>query len=104
MSKKYDNCRIASFEELQNAVKTGQYFSLVWNDEGSMQNEKWTFNNSHADYEPLLVDLNSMKLLISIYDKIESKDVKEKVKFAIGHSRWEFMKLAKFAWQNARFS
>lgn len=101
MKNEWKDCVIVSLDTIRKIAETKSFKSLVWPDEGRMINGKWQFNESHEGFQPLLIDLNSARLMMQAYNG-SSVDVRGKIETLI-KSRGGFIKLSEVLWKHATF-
>lgn len=99
VGKKWKNCHFPSMELLKSWTGHGY---LVWPNEGKFDSKgNFQFFENFKDYEPLLCDLNSARLVVQMTEAspvaaemFQTKALKERC--------W-FVSLAKVCWKHASF-
>ena len=97
VGKKWKDCHFPSLELLKSWTGHGY---LVWPDEGVFDLKK-NFQFFEKNFEPLLVDLNSARLLVQLTEMSEAGAEIFKTK-AMKHRHY-FVKLAEICWKHAAF-
>ena len=98
--KKWKECSVANLDTIRKIAESKSFTSLVWEKEGRMVGKKWQFDENHKDFQPLLLDLNSARLIIQAYTGAPA--LRMKIEQLIG-TRAGFIKLSEILWKNAKF-
>jgi hypothetical protein len=99
VGKKWKNCQLPSIEAFKNWTGHGY---LVWPDEGLFDLKKnFQFFEDYKNFEPLLCDLNTARLMIQLTEM--SANAAEIFKTKAAKQRHFFVKLAEIGWKHATF-
>lgn len=90
----WPDCTLASFEKLQLAAD-GDAQVFTWPDEGQFnRNDNWDFNDAHKDFEPLLIDKISARMMLRLHMSLNETN-QRKFEEWIGKGRGHFA----FMWE-----
>jgi hypothetical protein len=99
VGKKWKNCHFPSLDLLKNWTGHGY---LVWENEGKFDAKgNFQFFENFSGYEPLLVDLNSARLIVQIVESTQAGS--EVFETKAKQQRSSFVRLANFCWKFASF-
>ncbi len=98
LPKAWKGCMIPTIEIFRDMPV---FRSLVWEDEGTFKGDKWHFNEAHADYEPILIDRNTVNLLVQAYDM--ASEGSKRILLLQMADRARFVHLAEWLWSKATF-
>lgn len=100
-----------SSDALQKSQTEKQAYAYVWPEEGEfLPNGDWKFNEEHAgEYEPLLVDINTVNLFLSLRERLaqrpnsKGENGAEVFDRRLKESRGYFALAFDVLWRNAKF-
>ncbi len=85
----------ASLENLQKIVKEHSFHLFVWECEGTFAKMNFNFNSKFKDFSPILVDVQTANMLLTVYEALKNKQEFEAI---IKRSRYQFAKMVEFGW------
>ena len=92
-----DEAKFASFDLLRESVKTSSFKVFVWPNEGAFIMGVFSFNSKHQQTEPMLVDMNTANMLLTLYEALD-REAQIKMESAIKCSRERFVQTVAVGW------
>jgi len=94
----------ANTEQLYLIVENRTAAAFVWPEEGAFFDELWHFNEQHVEFAPLIVDIQTANLLITLRAALTWDRNALKFDRMIQANRASFARIVEYCWTKAKWS
>jgi hypothetical protein len=95
----HQDVRFASFQVIREIVDGQQFHAFVWPDEGHFTDDgKWVFNKEHDGYAPMIIDMLTAKVMLTVDEAFKSSDNRQKFRRFIAADRGSFARMVQISW------
>ena len=95
----FPRIQLATIAVVRYVRKQRAAIRLVWPEEGQMLDGEWLFNEPHADFEPLLLDMTTANALLLVRDALKP-DNQLTLDAWVAKSRGHFVGMVELAWRH----